>query len=85
VATSVVPVAGDFELTTQAEEIVCSKHVVVAAGITHFSFMPPMLGALPQEFVTHSSDHKAVSRFEGRRVTVIGAEASAIDPADPSA
>jgi thioredoxin reductase len=79
VVTSVVPVAGGFELTTEAGETVCSKRVVVAAGITHFSFIPPVLGALPQEFVTHSSDHKDVSRFGGRRVAVIGAGASAID------
>jgi pyruvate/2-oxoglutarate dehydrogenase complex dihydrolipoamide dehydrogenase (E3) component len=79
VVTSVVPVAGGFELTTEAGETVCSKRVVVAAGITHFSFIPPVLGALPQEFVTHSSDHTDVSRFGGRRVAVIGAGASAID------
>jgi thioredoxin reductase len=79
VVTSVVPVAGGFELTTEAGETVCSKRVVVAAGITHFSFIPPVLGDLPHEFVTHSSDHKDVNRFGGRRVAVIGAGASAID------
>jgi thioredoxin reductase len=77
--TSVEPVADGFELTTESGEIFRSKRVVVAAGITHFSFMPPMLGALPRESVTHSSDHKDVSKFGGRRVAVIGAGASAID------
>jgi cation diffusion facilitator CzcD-associated flavoprotein CzcO len=48
VITSVVPIAGGFELTTEAGEIVRSKRVVVAAGITHFSFIPPMLGDLPR-------------------------------------
>jgi lysine/ornithine N-monooxygenase len=77
--TSVVPVADGFELTTEGGEIVRSKRVVVAAGITHFSFIPPMLSALPQEVLTHSSNHKDLSRFEGHRVAVIGAGASAID------
>src|SRR5271156_2593139 len=79
VVTSVVPAADGFELTTDAGEIVRCKRVVVAAGITHFSFIPPVMGDLPREVVTHSSDHKDVSRFEGRRVAVIGAGASAID------
>jgi thioredoxin reductase len=74
-----VPVADGFELTTEGGEIVRSKRVVVAAGITHFSFIPPMLSALPQEVLTHSSNHKDLSRFEGHRVAVIGAGASAID------
>jgi hypothetical protein len=77
--TSVVPVADGFELTTEGGEIVRSKRVVVAAGITHFSFIPPVLSALPQEVLTHSSNHKDLSRFEGHRVAVIGAGASAID------
>lgn len=79
VITSVVPVADGFELTTENGEVVRCKRVVVAAGITHFSFIPPVMGDLPREVVTHSSDHKDVSRFEGRRVAVIGAGASAID------
>jgi Pyridine nucleotide-disulphide oxidoreductase len=77
--TSVAPVADGFELTTETGETLHSKRVVVAAGITHFSFVPPVLGDLPRELVTHSADHKDVSRFEGRRVAVIGAGASAID------
>ena len=77
--TAVAPVADGFELTTETGEIVRSKRVVVAAGITHFSFIPSMFRALAQESLTHSSEHKDVSRFEGRRVAVIGAGASAID------
>jgi thioredoxin reductase len=77
--TSVVPVADGFVLTTETGEVVRSKRVVVAAGITHFSFIPSVFRGLAQESLTHSSDHKDVSRFEGRRVAVIGAGASAID------
>jgi lysine/ornithine N-monooxygenase len=77
--TAVTRIPDGFELATQTGEIVRSKRVVVAAGITHFGYIPPMFGVLPQEFLTHSSDHKDVSSFEGRRVAVIGAGASAVD------
>ena len=77
--TAVARTQGSFELATQTGEIVHSKRVVVAAGITHFGYIPPIFGVLPQEFLTHSSDHKDVSSFEGRRVAVIGAGASAVD------
>jgi lysine/ornithine N-monooxygenase len=77
--TGVTRIPGSFELATQTEEVVRSKRVVVAAGITHFGYIPPMFGALPQAFLTHSSDDKDVSSFEGRRVAVIGARASALD------
>jgi lysine/ornithine N-monooxygenase len=77
--TAVERTPGGFELTTQTGEIVRSKRVVVAAGITHFGHIPPMFGALPPEFLTHSSDHTDVSSFEGRRVAIIGAGASAVD------
>jgi thioredoxin reductase len=77
--TGVTRIPDGFELATQTGEIVRSKRVVVAAGITHFGYIPPMFGVLPQEFLTHSSDHKDVSSFEGRSVAVIGAGASAVD------
>jgi lysine/ornithine N-monooxygenase len=77
--TGVTRIPDGFELATQTGEIVRSKRVVVAAGITHFGYIPPMFGVIPQEFLTHSSDHKDVSSFEGRRVAVIGAGASAVD------
>lgn len=77
--TSVARVADGFELTTGTGEIVRSKRVVVAAGITHFAYIPPTFGVLPQEMLTHSSAHKELSSFEGRRVAVIGAGASAVD------
>jgi lysine/ornithine N-monooxygenase len=77
--TGVTRIPDGFELATQTGEIVRSKRVVVGAGITHFGYIPPMFGVIPQEFLTHSSDHKDVSSFEGRRVAVIGAGASAVD------
>jgi lysine/ornithine N-monooxygenase len=77
--TAVTRTPGGFELTTQTGDTVRSKRVVVAAGITHFGYIPPMFANLPQELLTHSSHHTEVSGFRGRRVAVIGAGASAVD------
>jgi thioredoxin reductase len=51
----------------------------VAAGITHFGYLPSFLADLPREQVTHSSAHRDLSKFRGRSVAVIGAGASAVD------
>jgi thioredoxin reductase len=77
--TSVEANPGSFTLTTQSGERFRSKRVVVAAGITHFSYIPPVFTKLPQELLTHSSHHREVSSFKARRVAVIGAGASAVD------
>jgi thioredoxin reductase len=76
---SVERTPNSFTLTTQSGNIVHAKQVVVAAGITHFSYIPSILSDLAPEYLTHSSQHTDVSRFSGRRVAVIGAGASAVD------
>ena len=53
--------------------------MIVAAGITHFGHIPPIFGELSKDLVTHSSQHREVSKFSGRTVAVIGAGASAAD------
>jgi len=68
-----------FVLTTQTGETVLARRVIVAVGITHFGYVPPVFTDLPEEFVTHSSRHTSVDKFSGRTVAVIGAGASAAD------
>jgi Pyridine nucleotide-disulphide oxidoreductase len=77
--TSVKQAPEGFELTTEAEERFLARRVVVAAGITHFGWLPNELASLPREFVTHSSAYGDLSTFKGRKVAVIGAGASAVD------
>ncbi len=79
--TSVKRVTGGFALETEAGETVEARKVVIAAGITNFSYLPPILAELPSEFVTHSSHRSDLSEFRGRKVAVIGAGASAVDVA----
>lgn len=71
--------ASGFELTTQDGQTMYARKVIVAAGITHFGYLPPFLADLPREYVTHSSQHHDLSGFRGKKVAVIGAGASAVD------
>jgi thioredoxin reductase len=71
--------AGDFNLTFEDGEVLKARRVVMAVGIGHFAWLPPVLEGLPPALVTHSSDHHALDKFADREVAVIGAGASAID------
>jgi hypothetical protein len=68
-----------FAITLDDGEVVTAQSVVVAVGITHFSFIPSTLTGLPAELVTHSSQHHRLERFKGRHVTVVGGGSSATD------
>jgi thioredoxin reductase len=77
--TSVTGSEGQFELTTATGEIVRARRVVVAAGIVNFAYLPPVLAAVPNTLLTHSSQHSDLTGFKGRQVAVLGAGASAVD------
>jgi len=68
-----------FELKTAENQTVHARRVVVAAGITHFSYLPPFLAELPREYVSHSSQYHDLSEFRGKSVAIVGAGASAVD------
>jgi thioredoxin reductase len=68
-----------FQVRLEDGEIISARRVVMAVGLTHYDYVPPILAALPQDFVTHSSRHNTVDRFKGREVAVVGAGASALD------
>jgi thioredoxin reductase len=70
---------GGFTLTTQTGELVTARRVIIAVGITYFGHVPPIFANLPQELVSHSSQHTVVGKFRGCTVAVIGAGASAAD------
>jgi thioredoxin reductase len=71
--------AQGFQVGLEDGEIFSARRVVTAVGLTHYEYVPPILAALPEEFVTHSSRHNTVDRFKGREVAVVGAGASALD------
>ncbi|MGA9143898.1 MAG: NAD(P)-binding domain-containing protein [Candidatus Acidiferrales bacterium] len=68
-----------FEVRLEDGESVTAQKLIVAVGISHFAYVPPILSALPPEYVSHSSKHSALDQFKGRAITVVGAGASALD------
>ena len=77
--TSVSRTSEGFELETADGQIVHAHTVIVATGITNFSYLPPFLVDLPGSHVSHSSQHHDLSSFRGKSVVVLGAGASAVD------
>jgi hypothetical protein len=76
--TSVVRDGRRFRIALDNGEELSPKRVIVATGITHFAWMPQEFLGLPPELVSHASAYRDLSGFRGRRVTVIGAGASAV-------
>ncbi|HEY6488675.1 MAG TPA: NAD(P)-binding domain-containing protein [Terracidiphilus sp.] len=72
-------VPGGFELQTAEGQTLQARRVVLAVGITDFAYLPPSLRGLPKRAVSHSYDHGELSEFQGKRVLVVGAGASAVD------
>jgi thioredoxin reductase len=77
--TSVIRTSEGFELETADGQTVHARTVIVATGITHFSYLPPFLADLPGSHASHSSQHHDLSSFRGKTVVVLGAGASAVD------
>jgi len=72
---------GEFLVQISEGELIRARKVVVAVGISHFQYVPSVLAALPQRYLSHSSAHNDLSQFRDRDAIVIGAGASALDSA----
>lgn len=72
-------VSPGFELTLDTGEVISASRVVVAVGLTNYSYLPAELAVLGPEFVSHSSEHSKLGRFKDREIAIIGAGASALD------
>jgi thioredoxin reductase len=68
-----------FELQLDDGESFSARKVVLAVGIGHFQYIPPLLAELPPKYLSHSSNYGDLKHFRGQDVTVIGGGASAID------
>jgi thioredoxin reductase len=78
--TSLAPASNGFTLTTADGATLTARKVVVAVGVSHFAYVPPLLAsAIPPQSLTHSSVHQDVTALRGRTVAIIGAGSSAID------
>jgi thioredoxin reductase len=76
---SVDRVPGGFQIRLADGEVVATRRIVNAVGLSYFEHVPPALAELPEEFVTHSSRHSTLDHFKGRELAVVGAGASAVD------
>jgi cation diffusion facilitator CzcD-associated flavoprotein CzcO len=72
---------GSFRLDLADGDSVTAGRVIVAAGIMPFAWIPPAFRNLAPELASHSSVHRDLSCFRGRRVIVIGGGQSALESA----
>lgn len=72
---------GRFELTLASGEELRARRVVVATGLSNYKYLPDALTRLPEQLVSHTSDHREFSRFAGKDVAVVGGGASALEAA----
>lgn len=78
----VVHRSGDgFSLHLEDASVLHARRVVVAAGIADFVHLPEVAQGLPSELVSHTSQHRDLSRFRGRSVLVVGLGQSALESA----
>ncbi len=77
----VEPDAKGFQLILEVGEAVLARRVVVAAGIGSFAWRPREFAGLPNSLASHTSEHRELGRFAGKRVLVIGGGQSALESA----
>jgi FAD-dependent urate hydroxylase len=70
-----------FRVTLTDGETLISKRVVVAAGIGSFARKPKEFDSLPSSLASHTSQHRNLKEFDGKKVLVIGGGQSALESA----
>jgi FAD-dependent urate hydroxylase len=70
-----------FRLSMTDGEEFTSRRVVLATGISTFAVRPAEFEKIPLELASHTSDHKDLRKFKGKRVVVIGGGQSALESA----
>jgi hypothetical protein len=70
-----------FRLRLSDGQLLTSRHVVVAAGVSVFRKVQAPFSGLPARLLSHCYDGVPVTRFAGKRVAVIGAGQSALESA----
>ena len=68
-----------FHLTLDNGETLTARRVIVAVGLNDFRRVPAELAGLPRDVLSHSAEHRDLSGFKGRDVSVIGGGSSALD------
>src|SRR5208282_3489319 len=74
-------VPGAFQVTLADGEVLRARRVVVAAGIGSFAWRPPAFEGLPSSLASHTSEHRDLGKFAGKKVLVVGGGQSALESA----
>ena len=80
-AAEIDVVDGGFRVAFQDGEPVTARKVVIATGVLPYAHIPAEMSGLPSDLVTHTSGHRYLDGFKGRRVAVVGAGQSALETA----
>jgi cation diffusion facilitator CzcD-associated flavoprotein CzcO len=70
-----------FRVLLEDGEAVLSRRVVIAAGIGAFAWRPTEFKGLPGFLASHTSKHRDLRIFGGKRVLVVGGGQSALESA----
>jgi thioredoxin reductase len=73
--------AKGFSLSLEDGDCVYASRVIVATGIAPFARRPPQFDGLPRELVSHTSDHRDLSRLGRERIAILGGGQSALESA----
>ena len=73
--------SGSFRLALEDGETLKARRVVIATGIASFARRPEPFRELPSSLVSHTSEHRDLSRFAGKQVVVVGGGQSALESA----
>lgn len=81
IVTDVTPADGKFLVTFANSAPVTAGQVVIATGVLPYLYIPSELAGLSPSLVTHTSDHRRLDEFKGRKVAVLGGGQSALETA----
>ena len=68
-----------FRLRTADGEEIYTRRLLIAAGIGSFARRPSKFQPLSPALASHTSEHRDLSRFAGKRVLVVGSGQSALE------
>jgi FAD-dependent urate hydroxylase len=79
--TNIVPSGDGFKVEFAEEGPIFARQVIIATGLLPYMHIPGELSGLPSDLMTHSSVHKHLDQFRGKRVAVIGGGQSSLQTA----